>query len=45
MARITISSIKTQLGLNETYDIVNAIRNESGTLSQYTPLASADNVV
>lgn len=44
MARITISSIKTQLGLNETYDIVNAIRNESGTLSQYTPLASAENV-
>lgn len=45
MSRITISNIKTQLGVNEIYDIANAIRNESPGLSQYLPLASADNVV
>lgn len=43
--RITINDVKTSLGITETYDIVNAIRN-SGTdkFAQYVPLANADNV-
>lgn len=43
--RITINDIKTQLGITETYDIVNAIRNSQGdTFKSYVPLANADNV-
>jgi hypothetical protein len=45
MARITIKDFKTTLGISETYDIVNAIRNsESDKFQQYVPLANADNV-
>ncbi|HWI49885.1 MAG TPA: hypothetical protein VNU45_16860 [Rummeliibacillus sp.] len=43
--RITIKDIKTSLGVSETYDIVNAIRNSSGdSFQQYVPLADPDNV-
>lgn len=43
--RITIDNVKTSLGITNTYDIVNAIRNSSGdTFQQYVPLANADNV-
>ena|SRR5690625_105724 len=45
MARITIKDVQTSLGITETYDIVNAIRNESSPLfRQYVPLANAENV-
>jgi hypothetical protein len=45
MARITIQDVKTTLGVSETYDIVNAIRNSSSdSFQQYVPLANADNV-
>lgn len=45
MARVTIQDVKHTLGFDETYDIVNAIRN-SGTdqFQQYVPLANAENV-
>jgi hypothetical protein len=43
--RITINDIKTSLGVSETYDIVNAIRNSSGdSFQQYVPLANSENV-
>lgn len=43
--RITIDNVKTALGLSNTYDIVNAIRNSSGdSFQKYVPLANADNV-
>lgn len=43
--RITIDNIKTSLGLTNTYDIVNAIRNSSGdSFQRYVPLANAENV-
>lgn len=43
--RITINNVKTNLGITETYDIVNAIRNSSSDLFQrYVPLADAENV-
>lgn len=43
--RITINDVKTNLGITETYDIVNAIRNSSGdSFQRYVPLAHADNV-
>ena len=46
MARVTIQSLKTSLGVQETYDIANAIRNSSSdAFQQYVPLASMDNVV
>lgn len=45
MARVTMHDVKTSLGINETYDIVNAIRNsQGGAFSKYVPLAHADNV-
>lgn len=45
MSRITIKEVKTSLGIKETYDIVNAIRNSSGDqFKQYVPLADADNI-
>jgi hypothetical protein len=46
LARITIKDVKTSLGVAETYDIVNAIRNSSSdSFQQYVPLASSDNVL
>ena len=42
--RITIGDVKATLGVTETYDIVNAIRNSSGNIAQYTPLANATNI-
>jgi len=42
--RITIGDVKTTLGVTNTYDIVNAIRNSSANFQQYVPLATADNV-
>jgi uncharacterized protein YjdB len=44
MARITIQDVKTSMGITETYDIVNAIRNSSPQFQQYVPLASVDNI-
>jgi hypothetical protein len=44
MARVTIQNVKTALGVQETYDIVNAIRNSNPGFAQYVPLASSDNV-
>jgi hypothetical protein len=44
MARITIKEVKTSLGISETYDIVNAIRNSNPTFANYVPLAGAENV-
>lgn len=45
MARITISNVKTTLGISDTFDLVNAIRNSAGdTFKNYVPLANADNV-
>jgi hypothetical protein len=45
LARITIKDVKTSLGVQETYDIVNAITNSSGdSFQQYVPLANASNV-
>lgn len=42
--RITISEVKASLGLSQTYDIINAIRNESPQFASYVPLADATNV-
>lgn len=43
--RVTIDAVKKNLGITETYDIVNAIRNSEGDqFKQYVPLANADNV-
>lgn len=43
--RITIKDVTTSLGLNQTYDILNAIRNSaSDSYQQYVPLASSDNI-
>lgn len=44
MARITIKEVKTSLGITETYDIVNAIRNSNPTFANYVPLAHGENV-
>lgn len=43
--RITIGDVKTTLGVTNTYDIVNAIRNSSSPqFQQYVPLANAENI-
>lgn len=42
--RITVKDIKTSLGITETYDIVNAIRNSNPNFANYVPLATAENV-
>lgn len=43
--RIGITEVKTTLGITETYDIVNAIRNSQGdTFKNYVPLANAENI-
>lgn len=43
--RITIDNVKSALGVSQTYDIVNAIRNSAGdTFKNYVPLADATNV-
>lgn len=45
MARITIGQVKANLGISETYDIVNAIKNSAGDkFDQYVPLAHANNI-
>lgn len=45
MGRITINDIKLSMGITNTYDIVNAIANESPVaMKQYVPLANADNI-
>ena len=44
MARITIKDIKTNLGITESYDIINAIRNSNPNFANYVPLANADNI-
>lgn len=43
--RITFNDVKTSLGITESYDIVNAIRNSQGdNFKSYVPLATANNV-
>lgn len=42
--RITINQVKDSLGITNTYDIVNAIRNSSPNFANYVPLANVDNV-
>lgn len=42
--RITINDIRTDMGISQTYDIVNAIRNSNPMFAQYVPLANAENV-
>lgn len=43
--RITIGDVKSTLGVTESYDIVNAIRNSSsGMMQQYVPLANSGNI-
>lgn len=43
--RVTINEVKKNLGITETYDIVNAIRNSNGDqFKNYVPLANAENV-
>lgn len=43
--RVTIGDVKSSLGITNTYDIVNAIRNSEGDkFQQYVPLADAENV-
>jgi len=44
LARITVNTVKTSLGISETYDIINAIRNSNPNFANYVPLATADNV-
>lgn len=45
MARITFKDISTTLGITESYDLMNAIRNSSSAqFQQYVPLADANNV-
>lgn len=45
MSRINIKEVKTSLGISETYDIVNAIRNSAGdSFQKYVPLAHANNI-
>lgn len=44
MPRITIKDVKQNLGITNTWDIVNAIRNSNPLVAQYTPLATAENV-
>lgn len=41
---ITPSQIKASLGVTESYDIINAIRNSNPSFAQYVPLADADNI-
>lgn len=43
--RINLKDVRTDMGINESYDIVNAIRNSASPLFQsYVPLANANNV-
>lgn len=43
--RITIQDVRTDLGITQTFDIVNAITNSNPVaFSQYVPLANATNV-
>lgn len=45
MTRITINNVKNALGIENSYDIVNAIRNSATEQFQnYVPLANLDNV-
>lgn len=45
MARITIGDVKQTFNMENSYDIINAIRNESTEqFQQYVPLASKDNI-
>ena len=46
MTRITVKDFTTSLGLTNTYDIVNAIRNSaSDNFQRYVPLANNSNVL
>jgi hypothetical protein len=42
MARITFKDVSTTLGITESYNLMNAIRNSSSAqFQQYVPLADA----
>ena len=46
MARITVKNFTEAMGITQTYDIVNAIRNSgSENFQRYVPLANAENIV
>ncbi|AYJ76440.1 major head protein [Bacillus phage BSP11] len=43
--RVTFNDVKTSLGVSESYDIINAIRNSAtDNFKTYVPLANAENV-
>lgn len=43
--RVTFNDVKTSLGVTESYDIINAIRNSAtDNFKTYVPLANAENV-
>lgn len=45
MTQITIKDVNANIGVAQSYDIVNAIRNSAGdSFQQYVPLANYDNV-
>ena len=45
MSRITINDVRLAMGITESYDIVNAIRNSASSQFQdYVPLANAENI-
>ena len=45
MSRITMSDIKETFNFDNSYDLINAIRNESSQqFQQYVPMANAENV-
>lgn len=44
MSRIKIGDVKQSLGVSQSWDIVNAIRNSNPRVADYIPLANAENV-
>lgn len=45
MSRITINDVRLAMGITQSYDIVNAIRNSASSQFQdYVPLANAENI-
>lgn len=44
MPKITVQNVNQNLGITNTFDIINAIRNSDPFFETYVPLASAENV-
>lgn len=44
MAKITVQNVNQNLGITNTFDIINAIRNSDPFFETYVPLANAENV-